>query len=236
MKIHSIVIKKIIFMMIFIFFIIFVYPGFDIIGKMPAQDERSKINKLPEIPFRLNSKEPFISARVVAYNHIIHQNGYVINLNKMLIYTYMDITDIETKIEKTYGPGINIAVVNEGNHEWNKKSYRNFPGRKGEFRPKLNSKENAEGLGFYSICSENFIDTAANPFGSARVWLFLEGNKIKIMAATNTDSPIAIGKKAKTAIVVWEYTFYPDFKGSRKKIVETSVERMTAKDFTNQIL
>ena len=72
-----------------------------------------------------------------------------------------------------------------------------------------------EAFGSQRAFSQQFIAAAADQFGSGWVWLVLDGNRLRLTATSNAQTPLVTTAVALLTIDVWEHAYYLDYQHRR---------------------
>jgi superoxide dismutase, Fe-Mn family len=173
--------------------------------------------KLPELPFKKNALEPYISEKTIEYHHEKHHKSYIKNLNLLISGTKFENLDLETLIKITDGPVFNSAA-----QVWNHTFY--FAVLKsgsnhvlpGPFTAGVN-----ESFGSFKFFKESFMKSADSIFGSGWVWLVLNRKGLmEIMNEINAGNPLRKGLIPLMACDLWEHAYYLDYQNRRSDYVK----------------
>jgi superoxide dismutase, Fe-Mn family len=63
-------------------------------------------------------------------------------------------------------------------------------------------------------------------FGSAWVWLMLDGGKLKVVKTGNADVPMTIGMKPLLTIDVWDHAYCLDYQNRRADYVTALLDKL----------
>jgi superoxide dismutase, Fe-Mn family len=172
--------------------------------------------ELPDLPYELNSLEPYISGMTLEIHHRkIHQD-YVTNLNKLVPGTKFDNIDLETIIKVADGPVFyNAAQV------WNHTFY--FEGLKpgynilkGPFAEII--KNNFGSIAFFK---NTFTKTALSLTGVGWVWLVLnQYGLLELIQEKNAGNPLRNGIVPIMNCDLWEHAYYLDYHSNRQDYLE----------------
>lgn len=171
---------------------------------------------LPDLPYKLNALEPYISERTLEFHYGKHHQAYVNNVNKLIAGTSYENASLETIIRETEG-----GIFNNGAQVWNHTFYFMQFSPDGCREPKDKLKEALEGeFGSVEGFKEEFSNAAAGLFGSGWAWLVVnEEGKPEIIQASNAGNPLRINKKPLLTCDVWEHAYYLDKQNARPEYI-----------------
>jgi Fe-Mn family superoxide dismutase len=169
-----------------------------------------------KLPFDENALEPHISKETMQYHHGKHHAAYVNNLNRLIKDTEFSGMTLEEIIRKSDGP-----VFNNASQVYNHNFYFNGI-RSTKSIPSYTLSEQIErDFGSMEQFKENFLQTAANLFGSGWVWLSInKEDKLIIEARSNADNPIVDENRPLLTCDVWEHAYYIDYRNARADYLE----------------
>ena len=172
---------------------------------------------LPQLPFKINSLEPYISGKTILFHHRKLHQAYVSSLNKLVAGTKFENIDYETIIKVAEGPIFNNAAL-----AWSHAFYFSAlkPGNnhihKGPFVDVIK-----ESFGTFRFFKETFTKSAVSVFGSGWVWLVLnQKGSIEIIHEGNAGNPLRRGLTPLLTCDMWEHAYYLDYQNRRSDYVE----------------
>jgi Fe-Mn family superoxide dismutase len=177
--------------------------------------------QLPELPYKLDELEPFISARTMEFHFYKHHKSYIDKTNHLLEAptAWQDELTLEEVVQTSTG-----ALFNNAAQAWNHCFFWHClrPSRKAEERP---TGELALALdasfGSYDRFRQVFTSKATELFGSGYVWVIKDrSRRLSIVTSTNAETPIVDGYPPILALDVWEHAYYLDYQNERQKFVE----------------
>ena len=174
------------------------------------------LHKLPELPYKKNKLEPYISAETLEYHYGKHHQAYVTNLNNLIAGTDFENSSLEEIVKNAQG-----GLFNNAAQVWNHSFYWKSLDPNGGGKPK-NAVADAivKSFGSFDNFKAQFSKNAVTNFGSGWTWLVKEGDELAIMNTNNADSALAHGKTALLTIDVWEHAYYIDYRNARPKYVD----------------
>lgn len=174
--------------------------------------------KLPELPFAQDALEPHISKTTIEFHYGKHHQTYVDNLNKLIVGTEFENSDLEYIVMKGNG-----GIFNNAAQVWNHNFYWNCLTPKSTLKPegKLNEVIVAE-FGSFEQFKEKFTNSAVTLFGSGWAWLVKnQESKLEIIQTSNAENPMRQGKKPLLVCDVWEHAYYLDKQNRRPAYLES---------------
>ncbi len=168
--------------------------------------------ELPELPFAMDSLEPFISKRTLEFHYGKHHQGYVNKLNNMVPGTEFEGLSLEEIIKKATG-----GVFNNGAQVWNHTFYWNCLAPNAGGEPKGTVADAiTESFGSFGEFKDKFSKAAATLFGSGWAWLVKKPDgKLEIVQESNAGNPLRNGYTPILTCDVWEHAYYLDKQNRR---------------------
>jgi len=186
---------------------------------------------LMKLPFDEGALEPHISKKTLQYHFGKHHAGYVNKLNALIKDTMYEEMTLEEVIKVAVG-----SVFNNASQIYNHDFY--FNGLSGtQTKPsKLLQEWINRDFGSVETFKNEFLQTAANLFGSGWVWLSVdqEGTLV-IESRSNADSPLLYNHTPLMTCDVWEHAYYIDYQNARADYLEKWWELVNW-DFVSQNL
>lgn len=173
--------------------------------------------KLPELPYKKNALEPYISEKTIEFHYGKHHKTYVDKVNDLIQGTEFENSSLEEIIKKADG-----GIFNNGAQVWNHSFYFNQFNPEGKHEPQgeLNEAIN-NNFDSFDKFKEEFSQAAVTIFGSGWAWLVKDKNSnLKIVQASNAVNPLRDGLKPLLTCDVWEHAYYLDKQNARPKYVE----------------
>lgn len=172
---------------------------------------------LPPLSYNSDALAPVISEATIKLHHGKHLQGYIDNLNKLIVGTPFENSDLETIVKYSTGP-----IFNNAAQTLNHIIYFNT------FSPTPNLKPTGALLtaiekewGSFDNFKKEFSTAATSLFGSGWVWLVKDKNgKLSILSESNAGNPITKGYTPLLGIDVWEHAYYLDYQNRRPEHVE----------------
>lgn len=177
--------------------------------------------ELPDLPYRSDALEPFLSQQTLETHHGKHHRGYVNKLNKLVEGTDYQDMSLHQVIMKAHNDG-DQAVFNNAaqalNHSflWESMSPEGGDSPAGPLGDAIDAA-----FGDLNGFHEAFKKAALSQFGSGWIWLVVDSGGLQIMQTGNADTPITRGEQPLLTLDVWEHAYYLDYKNDRGKYVDT---------------
>ena len=168
-------------------------------------------------PFAQDALEPHISKTTIEFHYGKHHQAYVDNLNKLIVGTEFENSNLEEIILKSSG-----GIFNNAAQVWNHTFYWNCLTPKSTLKPegKLLAAIEKEFSSFEEFQAK-FTTAAATLFGSGWAWLVKNADgKLEIIQTSNAENPMKQGKTPLLVCDVWEHAYYIDKQNRRPAYVE----------------
>jgi superoxide dismutase, Fe-Mn family len=173
--------------------------------------------QLPQLPFKLNALEPYISGKTLELHHSKHHQAYVTNLNSLITGTKFEKKDLETIIKVADGP-----IFNNAAQVWNHTFY--FDGLKpgnNHLNEGLLMDIISGSFGSVTFLKSAFIKASITLYGSGWVWLVWNpSGSIEIIKESNAGNPLRRGMIPLLACDLWEHAYYLDYQNRRSDYLE----------------
>jgi Fe-Mn family superoxide dismutase len=164
------------------------------------------------LPYATDALEPVISKQTIELHYGKHHQAYVDNLNKFIVGTKFENSDLETIVKESDG-----AIFNNAGQVLNHNLYfTSFsPKGGGEPKGKLAEAINAQ-FGSFEKFKEDFTAAGVALFGSGWVWLAKDADgKLSINSESNAGNPVRKGLTPILGFDVWEHSYYLDYQNRR---------------------
>jgi len=172
---------------------------------------------LPELPWKPEALEPYISAETISFHYGKHHQAYVNNLNNLIKGTEFENFPLEEIIKTSKG-----GIFNNAAQVWNHTFYWESLTPNAPEKPegKLLKMIEAD-FGSFEEFKIQFSKAAATLFGSGWTWLVInpEG-KLEIVQTGNAENPITKGMRPILTCDVWEHAYYIDYRNRRPDYIE----------------
>ena len=173
--------------------------------------------ELPKLPFSKDALKPYISEETIEYHYSKHHQTYATNLNKLIIGTEFEKSNL-TDIVKTSTGGIFNNAAQHINHTfyWDSLSPNTTVKPSEELLAAINKTyDNFEKF------KEEFAKMALSLFGSGWTWLVKDKkNTLSIINTANASNPITDGYIPLLTCDVWEHAYYIDYRNARAKYLD----------------
>lgn len=178
---------------------------------LPSFAQESRF-KLIELPYPTNALEPVISQKTVELHHGKHLQGYVNNLNKLIVGTPFAHASLEHIIRKSKdGIFNNAGQLLNHNLYFTQFSPTPQTAPTGKLAIAIEST-----WGSLDNFKKAFVDSGSKLFGSGWVWLAKDGKgKLIICNYANGGNPVRDGLTPILGFDVWEHAYYLDYQNKR---------------------
>lgn len=178
------------------------------------------------LPYDHDALEPYISAETLSYHYDKHHRGYVDKLNKMIADTPFAGLPLEDIISKARREA-EVGILQNAQQAWNHAFLWESMSPSGEVAPEGRIKQMIENdFGDLDGFKKQFKDASLSQFGSGWAWLVQDGDKLRILATGNADSPVATRVQPLLTLDVWEHAYYLDYQNERARYVDTFLDKL----------
>lgn len=173
---------------------------------------------LPVFPYAQDALEPHISKTTIEFHYGKHHQTYVDNLNKLIVGTEFENSNLEEIVLKSNG-----GIFNNAAQVWNHTFYWNCLSPKSSLKPEAKLLEAIEKeFGSFDQFKEKFTNAAVTLFGSGWAWLVKDTDgKLEIVQTSNAENPMRQGKTPLLVCDVWEHAYYIDKQNRRPAYLES---------------
>ena len=182
---------------------------------------------LIDLPYAIDALEPVISTRTLEFHHGKHLQGYVDNLNKLIVGTEFESLchsecSEESILEEIVAKASSGPVFNNAGQILNHNLYFT------QFRKPADAelveatagpllKQITTQWGTLAAFQKEFETKGATLFGSGWVWLQADATgELSIAQYAGADNPVAHGLKPILTFDVWEHAYYLDYQNRRR--------------------
>lgn len=183
---------------------------------------------LPDLPYRYDALDPYMSAETLTLHHDKHHQAYITKANDLIEGSGLAGKSLEEAMVAAYrenkqGLFNQLGQIWNHNHFWQMMT-PNGGGKKmpGELEKALN-----DSFGGFDGFKDKFTGTAATLFGSGWCWLAMDGNgKLEVMNTPNGENPVVHGKAALLGIDMWEHSYYVDYRNEKAKYLNAFCDNL----------
>ncbi len=170
---------------------------------------------LPALPYAFDDFEPHLSRHTLAAHHDHHHAAYVAKTRALVQGTALESASLED-IVRASASSNNAALFNAAAQAWNHAFYWRsmIPDGGGEAHGQV-ARMIEEAFGSQRAFNQQFVAAAADQFCSGWVWLVLDGNRLRLEATSNAQTPLVTTAVALLTIDVWEHAYYLDYQHRR---------------------
>lgn len=192
---------------------------------------------LPQLPYRPDALEPYISRATVALHHGQHHRAYVEKARTLAKKVRLGDQPLERIIQQTAGQDVHRALFDNAAQAWNHAFYWRSLAPRGGGPPDGEIADRIErDLGGYEAFAEHWAAAAVGHVGSGWAWLVLDDGALRIVTTSNADTPLAHGQTPLLAIDLWEHAYYLDYQDRRADCVAAIIAHRLNWDFANRNL
>ncbi|MDP2741564.1 MAG: superoxide dismutase [bacterium] len=183
--------------------------------------KEKNIYKLPELEYKYNDLEPYISEQVLTLHHQKHHKSYVDNANALLEKIYDARKNDQDLDQKSILKSFSFNLAGHILHETFWKIMA--PANSGKNKPEGQILKVIEDeFGSFERFKKEFSQTAISVEGSG--WAILAHHKehgnISIIQVEKHNLNFYPEQKILLLLDVWEHSYYLDYKSDRAKFVE----------------
>ena len=171
------------------------------------------------LPYAPDALAPAISARTVDFHYNKHHKGYFTNLAKLVAGTALAQASLEDIILATAGKADSRAIFNNAAQALNHNLYWQSLTPHGSAPSAALTAAIARDFGTRAALEAGLTKAAIGQFGSGWAWLAADAGKLKVVATSNADTPLAQGMTPLLVIDVWEHAYYLDEQNRRADYV-----------------
>lgn len=180
--------------------------------------------ELPKLPYAYDAIEPAIDKETMEIHHTKHHQTYVDKLNAAIEGTeWADkpIEEILTNLDKLPAD-IKTAVRNNGGGHFNHTMFwESLQAPKEGNKPAGKLAEMIDSaFESFDAFKDAFEKAGAGQFGSGWAWLVQDGDKVKVIATPNQDTPLAEGLRPLLGVDVWEHAYYLKYQNRRPEYLK----------------
>ncbi len=182
---------------------------------------------LPELPFKEDALEPYISKNTISFHYGKHHKAYVDKTAELVRGTDLADLHLIEIIKKTASLPDKVTLFNNAAQVWNHNFYWKSltPGGGGKPEGEIGKRIN-QGFGSYENFKREFSNAAMGQFGSGWAWLVADEKGLKVVKTSNADTPVAHGQTPLLTIDVWEHAYYLDYQNRRADYVNAVIDHL----------
>ena len=182
--------------------------------------------KLPDLPYAYDALQPHMSKETLEYHHDKHHKTYVETANKLIEGTGLEGKSLEEVIRASHKDEKLKKLFNNAAQHWNHSEFwLSLTPKSGKIPSEIQEHIDSD-LGGIEQFKKDFVAQGVGQFGSGWVWLVLDGGKFKIVATSNAEDPISLGKQPLLTCDVWEHAYYIDYRNGREKFLNAFVDNL----------
>jgi len=173
--------------------------------------------ELSELPYSVNSLEPYISKKTLEIHYGKHCHSYLTSLNNLINDTKSGNSDLESIIKVAEGNLFNYA-----SQVWNHIFYfeslkpHGIDSLKGPFAEII--KKNFGSILFFK---HSFFKAVGSFFGVGWIWMVLNQNGgLEIVSMRDAGNPLRNGLIPLLTCDIWEHAYYLDYQDNYSEYIE----------------
>ena len=190
--------------------------------------------KLPPLPYANDALEPHLSRETIGFHYGRHHRAYVERANQLLTGSSLARRPIEAILRDSYKADTfkQTARFNNAAQAYNHAFYWNSMTPDGGGPPAdYMQRWIDDAFGSYPKFKQAFADAANGHFASGWIWLVLSEGHLEIMATTNAQNPLVLGKLPLLTLDVWEHAYYLDYRNRRDEYVQAFLDHLVNWNF-----
>lgn len=171
---------------------------------------------MPKLRYKLNDLEPKISARSMDFHYNKHLQGYLDNVNRLVIGTKFEDCDLKQIVTEAEG-----ALFNNAAQVMNHTLFFDIlTPNQTLLEPNGDLLEAIElSFGSFGSMKEQFSAAALSLFGSGWVFLVKKGKELEITSTSNGGTPVQDDLTPILTVDVWEHAYYLDYQNRRAEFL-----------------
>ncbi|MFI4928825.1 MAG: superoxide dismutase [Burkholderiales bacterium] len=180
-------------------------------------------HRLPPLPYARDALEPHMSAETLDLHHGKHHQAYVTQLNKLVVGTEFEGSDLETIVRNASG-----ALFNQAAQVWNHTFFFDGLSADGVGSPSATlAAATAARWGDAAGFEAAFAQQATAVFGSGWTWLVrTPSGSLDIVSTANAATPLTTTERPLMVLDVWEHAYYIDHRNLRARYIETFLHHL----------
>ncbi len=190
--------------------------------------------KLPPLPYAEDALEPHLSKETLRFHYGRHHRAYVERANQLLDGSGLARKPVEAIMRESFKADTRkqTARFNNTAQAYNHAFYwSSMTPDGGGSPPEFMQRWIDDAFGSYQRFRQAFTDAANGHFASGWIWLVLSEGRLEIMATTNAQNPIVLGKLPLLTLDVWEHAYYLDYRNRRDEYVQVFLDHLVNWDF-----
>ena len=174
--------------------------------------------------------EPYISRATMECHYDRHHAGYVRKLNQLTENTDYESLDLEEVITKARVKG-DIDVLRNAAQSWNHDFFFQSISPNGGKPDGFVNDAIESAFNSFEEFKRTFRRAAAKQFGSGWVWLVIDRGELKIVAGSNSETPVGTEMVPVLVLDVWEHAYYLDYQNDRQRFTDLFLENLVNWNF-----
>lgn len=202
------------------------------LGRAKAAVPVYSSHRLPNLPYKPNELEPYLSSRTINLHYYNHHKNYLDILNTLINGTPLYNKPLEAIIRTSEGDAGKAAIHNNAVLAWNHGFYWKSmkPGGGGNPGGDLETLISAS-YGDYGKFREEFIRMGLDGGVHGWLWLTKKSGKLSIIRTDYFFSPQLGAIRPYANIDLWEHAFYMDYQYRFKDYLRAFIDHLINWDF-----
>jgi Fe-Mn family superoxide dismutase len=175
-----------------------------------------------------------MSKETLEYHHDKHHQAYVTNGNNLMKGTEFEGKPVEEVVKGSFGK--NQALFNNAGQHFNHLHFWKWmkPNGGGAIPGEL-EKALTDGFGSLDKAKADFIAAGTTQFGSGWGWLAVQNGKVVAMKTQNGENPLVHGATPILGVVVWEHSYYIDYRNRRPDYLKAFVDHLVNWEYVAEL-
>jgi Fe-Mn family superoxide dismutase len=182
---------------------------------------------LPELPFKEDALEPYISKQTIGFHYGKHHKAYVDKMGELVRGTQFADLHLVEIVKQTAALPDKASLFNNAAQVWNHNFYWKSlaPGGGGKPQGEI-ARRIDQSFGSFDNFKKEMTNAALGQFGSGWAWLVADEKGLRVVKTSNADTPVAQGQEPLLTIDVWEHAYYLDYQNRRADYVNAVIDHL----------
>lgn len=175
------------------------------------------LHTLMELPYSLDSLQPFMSKETLEFHYWKHHKAYVDKLNSLIAWTEYENMSLEDIIlqSKQWPIFNNAAQIWNHNFFWKSLSINNWEKPQGRLADMI-----VWSFWSFEDMKVKFKTESLSRFWSGWVWLIQKWELLEIYSSPNAEDPLTLWGNTLLWCDVWEHSYYIDYRNDRWAFID----------------
>ena len=191
---------------------------------------------LPDLPYAAGALAPYMSDQTLEFHHGKHHRTYVDKTNDLAAKAGLETKSLVELVKAAKEKG-DTKLFNNAAQLWNHSFFwQCLAPARGQAPGGDLASRIIRDFGSVDALLEKLATTSAEHFSNGWGWLVLDGDKLKVTALHDADTPLVHGLTPLFTLDVWEHAYYIDYRNERPKFAKTVLGNIVNWDFVAQNL